>query len=89
MSWKIEIKPSAVKSYKKLNSKTKNIIKESLKQLKLVENPLILNNVKALSGKLKGDYRLRKGDYRILFTPDEQEQILYVYAILTREGAYK
>lgn len=89
MSWEIEIKPRAVKSYKKLNSKTKKIIKEALNQLNTVENPLILNNVKALLGKLKGDYRLRKGNYRILFTPDEQKQILYVYAILTREGSYK
>jgi len=89
MSWKIEIKPSAAKSYKKLNSKTKNIIKKALKQLESSETPLIFNNVKSLSGKLKGDYRLRKGNYRILFTPDEEKQILFVYAILTREGSYK
>lgn len=89
MSWTIEIKPTAVKSYKKLDKESKKRIKKALTELKDSENPLKNNNTKMLSGKLKGDYRTKIGDYRILFTPDVKKQILYVYAILSREGAYK
>ncbi len=89
MSWTIEIKPTAVKSYKKLDKKTKKRIKKALTELKDSENPLKLTNTKLLSGKLKGDYRIKIGDYRILFTPDVKKQIIYVYAILSSEGAYK
>ena len=89
MSWTIEIKPTAVKSYKKLDKQIKQRIKKALNELKDSDNPLKSANTKMLSGKLKGDYRLRIGNYRILFTPDIEEKMLYVYAILSREGAYK
>ena len=56
--------------------------------LKNEENPLISTNVKALTGELRGDYRLRVGKWRILFTPDKESKILYVYAILPRAEAY-
>jgi len=89
MNWKIEIKPTAEKSYRKLDKKTRARIKGAL--LKLVEsnNPLVHENVKALTGELKGDYRLRVGDWRILFTPDKKSKVIHVYAILPRGRAYK
>jgi hypothetical protein len=34
---------------------------------------LFSNQVKALTGSLKGDYRLRVGNRRILFTPDRSD----------------
>jgi mRNA interferase RelE/StbE len=89
MNWKIEIKPTAEKSYTKLDKKTRARIKEALLKLEESNNPLFHENVKALTGELKGDYRLRVGDYRILFTPDRQRKVIYVYAILPRASAYK
>jgi mRNA-degrading endonuclease RelE of RelBE toxin-antitoxin system len=59
MSWKIEIKPTAEKSYLKLDKKARTRIKKSLLELKKSENPLIHPNVRPLIGKLRGDYRLR------------------------------
>jgi len=44
--------------------------------------------VRPLTGKLKGDLRLRVGDWRILITPYEQRKILHVYAVLPRGDAY-
>jgi len=88
MSWKIEIKPSAEKQYLKLDKKTRKQIRESLLDLEEQNNPFLHKNVRALTGELKGDYRLRVGRWRILFTPDKQSEILFVYAILPRSDAY-
>jgi mRNA interferase RelE/StbE len=88
MSWKIEIKPGAEKQYLKLDKKTRKQIRESLLDLEEQNNPFLHKNVRALTGELKGDYRLRVGRWRILFTPDKQSEILFVYAILPRSDAY-
>jgi mRNA interferase RelE/StbE len=88
MSWKIEIKPNAEKHYLRLDKKTKKRIKDALMKLEKEKNPFIWSNVKALTGELKGDFRLRVGNWRVLFTPDEKFKILHVYAILPRGKAY-
>lgn len=88
MSWKIEIKLTAEKSYLKLDKKTRKRIKKALQELEQEENPLSRNNVKPLTGKLQGDYRLRVGDWRLLFTPERNKKIIYIYAILPRGNAY-
>ena len=88
MSWKIEVKPTAEKSYLKLDKRTRRRIKESLLELEKSENPLMHPKVRPLIGKLRGDYRLRVGGWRVLFTPDKDQKIIYVYAILPRGDAY-
>jgi len=88
MSWKIEVKPTAEKSYLKLDKRTRKRIKKALKGLEQEENPLFHHNVKPLTGQLQGDYRLRVGDWRLLFTPDKDKKIIYIYAILPRGDAY-
>ncbi len=84
MNWKIEVKPSAVRQYLKLDKSTRARIKKSLKELEQEDNPLFHRNVKALTGQLHGDYRLRVGDWSLLFTPDRERKVIYVYAILQR-----
>lgn len=88
MSWKIEVKPAAEKQYLKLDKKTKNRIKKALKELEQKENPLFYQNARPLTGQLQGDYRLRVGNWRILFTPDKKKKIIHVYAIVPRGDAY-
>ena len=89
MNWTIEVKPNALKQYAKLDTPTKKRIKNALIELENSDNPFTHTNVKNLSGELKGDYRLRVGDWRLLFTPDKLSQMLYIYAILPRGNAYK
>ena len=89
MPWKIEIKPTAEKYFLKLDKRTRKRIKEALQELEKSANPLLHQNVRSLTGQLRGDYRLRVGDWRILFTPDKNLKILYVYAIWPRGEAYK
>jgi mRNA-degrading endonuclease RelE of RelBE toxin-antitoxin system len=87
-SWKIEVKPAAEKHYLKLDKRMRARIKQALYELEQEDNPVGHPDVRALTGKLHGDYRLRVGGRRILFTPDKEKKIIYVYAILTRGDAY-
>jgi mRNA interferase RelE/StbE len=87
-NWKVEINPTAEKSYRKLDKKTRVRIKEALLKLGKSNNPFLEQHVRALTGELKGDYRLRLGDLRILFTPDKNRKVIIIYAILPRGKAY-
>ena len=73
MSWRIEVKPSAEKQYLRLDKPTRRRIK-----------PLLHPRVRPLTGRLKGDCRVRIGGWRILLTPDPELMRLFVYAVLPR-----
>ena len=88
MSWQIEVKPNAEKYYLKLDSQTRKRIKAALGDLRDTEDPFLNPNVRALSGRLSGDYRLRVGKWRVLFTPDKEKRVLQVYAVIPRGDAY-
>ena len=88
MSWQIEIKPSAEKQYLTLDRKARRRTTQALPDLEDEEKPLLYPSVRPLTGRLKGDYRVRVGDWRLLFTPDRGSRILRVYAILPRGDAY-
>jgi mRNA interferase RelE/StbE len=87
-NWKTEIKPTAEKSYRKLDKKTRGRIKEALLKLEKSDNPFLEQQVRALTGELKRDFRLRVGDLRILFTPDKKRKVISIYAIIHRGKAY-
>jgi mRNA interferase RelE/StbE len=87
-NWKIEVKPTAEKSYLRLDKPTRRRIKRALEKLEQRENPLLERNVRPLTGRLRGDYRLRVGDWRVLFTPIKEEKLIHVYAILPRGETY-
>jgi mRNA interferase RelE/StbE len=88
MNWKIEVKPTAEKYYLKLDKKTRTRMKDALRELENTDDPLLHPNVRALTGKLRGDFRLRVGKWRILFTPHIKKKMLYVFAIVPRGRAY-
>jgi len=46
-------------------------------------------NIKKLSGELKGSYRLRTGDMRIIYSVDEEQNIVYIEVIGFRGDIYK
>ena len=88
MNWKIEVKPTAEKQYSRLDKNTRERIKKALQDLEREENPLLHHNVRPLTGQLEGDYRLRVGTWRLLMTPEKQNRIIHVYAILPRGDSY-
>ena len=87
-NWRIEVKPTAEKQYLRLDKKTRARVKDALREVEEEENPFFHRDVRPLAGELKGDYRLRVGKWRVLFTPDTAREIIYVYAILPRGDAY-
>ena len=88
MSWRIEVKPSAEKQYLKLDRTARRRIKKVLYDLANVERPLMHPRVRPLTGKLKGDYRVRVGNWRLLLAADREARVLHVYAVLPRGDAY-
>jgi len=48
-----------------------------------------VSGVKPLRGSLKGAYRIRTGDWRVLFTVDVQARRVIVFRIDNRRDVYK
>jgi len=83
--YKLQIKVSAQKSLLKLPYKVRVQINEKL--LKLTENPVRQDlDVK----KMKGNdlYRLRSGDYRILYQKQDDILIILIVAVAHRKDVY-
>ncbi|EDP74513.1 type II toxin-antitoxin system RelE/ParE family toxin [Hydrogenivirga sp. 128-5-R1-1] len=88
MSWTIKLSSTAEKKFKRLDRKTGARINGSLRALSNAENPILHRNVKPLVGELKGFYRLRVGDFRVIFALLEDERIIAVVNIASRGSAY-
>ncbi len=54
----------------------------------LAEEPRPLGSRK-LSGKMKGAWRIRVGDFRVLYDIHDDEQIVVILAVLHRRDAYR
>lgn len=54
----------------------------------LKENPYYGNNIKKLKGKYVGLYRYRLGDYRLIYSIDENEKIVFMLHVAQRKDAY-
>lgn len=88
MNWTVKISRKTEKYIKKLNKKLQTKVKEQLITLSHQENPLNNKNVKPLTGELHGFYRLRVGDYRIVFALMKEEKIIAVVNIAPRGDVY-
>ena len=88
-TWRVEVKPTAEKRLLKLDKSTRRRILQALRDLEAAEQPLRHPQVRALTGELRGDFRLRVGDWRVLLAPDVERKMLFVYAIVPRGEAYR
>jgi mRNA interferase RelE/StbE len=80
---KINIRKSAIKDLKKIDLKTREKLHKAI--LELTEFPNTAN-IKKLTN-FEPAYRLRAGDYRILF--DVIEDTVYIGRVLLRKDSYK
>lgn len=85
MKFKIIITDSALRDYRKINNPFKDQIKTKIDELCNFINET--KNVKMLKGEFKGLFRLRIGDYRIIFRT--QYESLIIISILHRKDVYK
>jgi len=66
-TWTVKVSSKAERYVVKLDRILKERIKKELTSLSECENPLSHENVKPLTGDLRGFYRMRIGPYRIIF----------------------
>lgn len=85
--WKVVFQKSAYKEYSKLPKKVRNKIDDSLEMLSISPYSDILN-FKKIRGK-NNHYRIRVGDYRIVYTPKESTLIIRVIRVGHRKDIYR
>lgn len=88
MKYKVEFSEQGKKNFKKLNTSIQRLILKWIKKnLVDSENPRV--HGKALVGNLKGYWRYRVGNYRILCDIDDEKITILVLEIGHRSEIYK
>ena len=82
--YKIQIKPSAVKELEKLPKKDIQKIINKIQSLSSEPRP---SNCEKLSGDEK--YRVRQGNYRIVYSIEDDKLIIFIIKIGHRRDVYK
>lgn len=85
--WKVVFLKSAFKEYSKLPKKVKAKVDESLEILSIAPYSEVLN-FKKIRGK-ENHFRIRIGDYRVVYTPENQKLIIRVIRVGHRKDIYK
>lgn len=83
MAYKIEYDPKAVKQLQKLD---KSIAKDILDGIEEFASNPILTKIKKLKTPFDGAYRLRLGDYRIIFY--QEDDLMLISKIEHRKQIY-
>ena len=81
---KIQILPSAIKDLDRLDKKFFAQIKAKI--LALSSNPRPPNCLKLTA---EEGYRLRSGNYRVLYRIDDKNKIVYIYRVKHRKESYR
>lgn len=55
---------------------------------KLVENPRP-QGARKLTGAMRGAWRIRVGDYRVIYDADDAQQLVIILAVLHRREVYR
>jgi mRNA interferase RelE/StbE len=82
--YKIEITNTAHHQLRQLSPVNRQRVHEAIEQLPQESRP---NGVKKLKG-LVDFYRIRVGDYRILYEIDDAAKLIIIERVLPRENAY-
>ncbi|MCI0445225.1 type II toxin-antitoxin system RelE/ParE family toxin [bacterium] len=89
MKWTVEVFSEAEKSYNKLPRNLRERIHGALTELEASDDPRLHRQVIPLVGKLKRFYRMRVGDYRVIFEILAHRKVIAVHSILPRGKAYR
>jgi mRNA interferase RelE/StbE len=87
LTWKIDIAEEARKSLKKLDKSIEEHILSYLRKIEKSQNPKSVG--KPLAGNMKGLWRYRTGDYRIICNIQNKELIVLVLEVGHRSKIYK
>jgi len=82
--YRIEVETRARREFQGLPGQIREIITEAIDDLETDPRPPGAKRLVAKSG-----YRLRKGDYRILYTVDDKTRLVRVYRVGHRRDIYR
>lgn len=85
-NWEIILTRPAEKIYENTGKEMKKRLDNCFEELE--KDPLYGNNIKPLTGKLKGLYRYRVGDWRVVYRIFRETNVVEIIAILPRGNAY-
>ena len=86
--YNVKILESVIKEFEKLDKQTVRIIKNWIvKNLVGIDDPR--SKGKALTGKLKGVWRYRVGDYRLFTEIHDNELLIILFEVGHRREIYK
>lgn len=84
--YNLEISKSVEKDFKKISSAKHSILLSEIENL--ASNPFPVSKYKKLKGTVNS-YRLRVGNYRILYEVEKHLKIITVYRVRHRKDVYK
>lgn len=84
MSYQVRIKSKAEKQLDKVPLPDREKI---LKKLSELQNPFFFQQIEKLHG--VDGYRVRVGDYRVLFTIDQKKKVIMVFRVKHRKEVYR
>lgn len=85
--WEIVLTKPAKRVYDRASKDIKQRLESCFEDLE--KNPIYGNNIKPLTGQLKGLIRYRVGDWRLIYRLFKEKKIVEIVAILPRGKAYK
>jgi len=83
--YEITFSKQAYKVLRKISRNTALIIAKKIKEL--AENPKKMRNIKKLTD--HPGYRMRVGDWRVVYTVKEEELLIHIVKIKSRGEVYK
>ena len=86
MTWRIEFRPAARRQLTRLPRNAQRRIAAAIDLLAETPRP---PKCKALAGSLKGLYRVRTGDYRIVYQIQDEKLVICVVVIAHRKDVYR
>lgn len=81
----IQFTRQAIKALRKMQDSEQALIRSKIEEL--APNPFAVPDVKSLAG--RQGYRLRVGDWRVIFEVAQNEQAIFILKIAQRGGAYR
>ena len=87
MNYRVQLSLEAEKAYRKANTALAKKLARCLERLE--ESPRLHPKVKALKGDYSGYYRYRVGNYRVVYSVDDQTRIVNIIVIAHRSKVYE
>ena len=88
-AWGVELSRSSLRALERLEKKAATRLLDRLEELAALENPTRHKDVRSLEGDLQGRYRLRVGEYRVIFELDTENRRIGLLAVVPRGKGYR